>query len=562
MPSDAILQLVNNGKTLTKAVASSPEEHISKLAEKLYSGIHAGGKTAKKAKQAEDYTQEHLDRVAKCGRFPYRPSDLFLMVYSDVLDTLECDPWNGMVSPPLLASSGVIPLSIVSVIPDIMRHYRNLIANAETEVMIATNYWEFSYSSSLVHDALIELSKRNEGKPTKPVVKLIYDRGNPKQAFKNHQRVPPESWEAVGLPKKEEIPNIEFEVLNYHRPIMGTFHAKYMIVDRKIACLNSNNIQDRVNVEMMTHIEGPIVDAFYDMSLLSWSEALQPPLPLINGRLPDNESYKFGEENLYINDAGIQHTKPSAGPEAAEGFHPHILHKPHKPFPIAMVNRPPHGTPGHRNVDVPQNAAWLAAFRLAKKTIFIQTPTFNAEPVVKEILDACRRGVECTIYVDLGFNDGGEMLPFQGGTNSKVVAGMYKMLNEEQKQQYLKIYWYTAKDQDKPIDAAEKRRNCHVKFCTVDDQIAIQGNGNQDTQSWFHSQEINIMVDSPEMCKEWRAGLENNQNTALYGRIDKDGLWRDKNGTVLDSKAGEGGPGEILKGLLGAVARVQGKGGF
>jgi len=261
--------------------------------------------------------------------------------------------------------------------------------------------------------------------------------------------------------------------------------------------------------------------------------------------------------------AGIQHTRPSAGPEVAEGFHPHILHKPHKPFPIAMVNRPPHGTPGHGDVNVPQNAAWLAAFGLAKKSIFIQTPTFNAEPVVKEILDACRRGVECTIYVDLGFNDGGEMLPFQGGTNSKVVAEMYEILNKEQKQQHLKVYWYTAKDQDKPIDAGERRRNCHVKFCTIDDQIAIQGNGNQDTQSWFHSQEINIMVDSPEMCQEWRAGLENNQNTALYGRIDdKDGLWRDTDGTVLDSKVGKGGPGEIVKGLLGAVARVQGKGGF
>jgi hypothetical protein len=110
-----------------------------------------------------------------------------------------------------------------------MRHYRNLIADAEIEVMIATNYWEPSYSSSLwvlitkkrryiqclyrVYDGLIELSKRHEGKPTKPVVKLIYDRGNPKQVIKNHQRVPPEDWQAVGLPKKEEIPNIEFEVM-------------------------------------------------------------------------------------------------------------------------------------------------------------------------------------------------------------------------------------------------------------------------------------------------------------------------------------------------------------
>lgn len=33
---------------------------------------------------------------------------------------------------------------------------------------------------------------------------------------------------------------------------------------------------------MMTHIEGPIVDSFYDMSLASWHNELKPPLPSYN----------------------------------------------------------------------------------------------------------------------------------------------------------------------------------------------------------------------------------------------------------------------------------------
>jgi hypothetical protein len=71
------------------------------------------------------------------------------------------------------------------------------------------------------------------------------------------------------------------------------------------------------------------------------------------------------------------------------------------------------------------------------------------------------------------------------------------------------------------------------------------------------------MVDSPEMCAEWRAGIDNNQNTALYGRLDdKEGVWKDKDGNILEGKGGRGGPVDIVKGLLGAVARVQGKGGF
>jgi hypothetical protein len=60
-----------------------------------------------------------------------------------------------------------------------------------------------------------------------------------------------------------------------------------------------------------------------------------------------------------------------------------------------------------------------------------------------------------------GFNDLGEMLPFQGGTNEQVVYKLYQQLNSEKKQEYLKVYWYTAKDQIKPLNAALKKRNCH-----------------------------------------------------------------------------------------------------
>ena len=71
-----------------------------------------------------------LPSIYTIGKYLYRPSDLFLkasillvvdlpghdhlQIYCDVLDTLECDPLLGMVSPPLLALLGVIPLSIIS----------------------------------------------------------------------------------------------------------------------------------------------------------------------------------------------------------------------------------------------------------------------------------------------------------------------------------------------------------------------------------------------------------------------------------------------------------------
>lgn len=206
-----------------------------------------------------------------------------------------------------------------------------------------------------------------------------------------------------------------------------------------------------------------------------------------------------------------------------EPFRPNILHAAHKPFPIALVNRRPHGRPGHGDTVNPQDAAWLAGFRFAKKSVFIQTPTFNAPPVVEACLEAVRRGIVCTLYLDLGFNDEGELLPYQGGTNEDVSEKMYHELEEDQRH-LLQVYWYTGKDMDRPINAKEQKRNCHVKLMIVDECVGIQGNGNQDSQSWFHSQEIksvscsrrcvhcacadarrscSAMIDSPQICQEW-----------------------------------------------------------
>ena len=93
MPSDIILELTNIKDTLTKAVFNNPHEEITTLAHQLYANkLIAGASAAKNkiggAKNHEDYTQDDLDRAAKCGKFPYRPSDLFLKA-SRTLDTAD-----------------------------------------------------------------------------------------------------------------------------------------------------------------------------------------------------------------------------------------------------------------------------------------------------------------------------------------------------------------------------------------------------------------------------------------------------------------------------------------
>ncbi|WVF71175.1 hypothetical protein IAT40_005975 [Kwoniella sp. CBS 6097] len=824
-------------------------------------------------------------------------SDLFWKMYISLLPTLERDPLSGLVPPDLLGSTTTMPLSVISLIPDIMQHYRDVIIRAEKEIFLATNYWQPSNSVNTVSQALRDLSARvvKAGR-SKVIVKIMYDRGSWEQLWNSHAPVKPNQWAPLDLPVEKDVPGLDMEVINFHRVLLGTFHAKFLIVDRKVALINSNNIQDRPNLELMTHLEGPIVDSFYEVALHSWWNKLDPPLPCMSepykppiNPVTGRPHYLFRDHNPYFDDieilkaakaarillrrqtrdideekahqdgpgagerlrdavrkvvneqrqsladwkpgeelearahiamkelrefrdrwglgnasransrgpsrgpsrrpsqndgllrsahkseddrtavtstaaeseapssptvhgdvplksktyplpheppidtnwdhsafpphsAGLRSENypsrgtsiaedetsqtgnerrhahfaplrtdfdgtgqlfvdtagdsvppnrevspnasysrlprferdmpmvaspvastirlppetesvsrspvdlktslgnggfdPSRGSELAppilsesgaslpltarepiemdhmyekakkhvalklenetkrkdseeqpegtgsrrmfqlskkfnagalsdawatvedsdelDSFKPHVVHAPHEPFPIAMCCRKPHGFPGHHDIRNPQNAAWLAGFRYAKRKVFVQTPTLNARPIVRAVKQACRRGVDVVLLLDLGFNDKGESIPFQGGTNEEVVDRLYKILRKDKKEQYLKVYWYTGKDQVRPLNAVKKQRNCHIKFAAYDDEVAIFGNGNQDSQSWFHSQEINVMIDNKQVVAEMMETLLSNQNTLQYGGVDTDGIWRDKEGHTLE----------------------------
>lgn len=151
----------------------------------------------------------------------------------------------------------------------------------------------------------------------------------------------------------------------------------------------------------------------------------------------------------------------------------------------------------------------------------------------------------------------------QGGTNEMIAHKMYTALSASAKNN-LHCFFYIGKDQTAPIVAKHKKRCCHIKVMIVDEHIGIQGNGNQDTQSWYHSQEINVMFDNGPVCKAWIDGLRRNQNTHIYGQVGKeDGIWLDGEGKQAEGVIGIN-PGKFswAKGFMGAVDRVRGTGDF
>ncbi|KAL4723485.1 hypothetical protein ACLX1H_009120 [Fusarium chlamydosporum] len=618
MVSQHVYDLCQATETVSSALAKDPSQSPGDIIKKLY-GHHEHGlhhnKSVNNHTLPPSPPNEAISAVEtafQCGHWGSTvPSQLFLQAFADALQCLDKDPMAGVVSPPLMGSYGTMPLTVICTLG---RYH--------------ATYCE-PHSQRLVKSALIELSRRAGQRGERVVVKVMYDKAAPANAMNPHQYVKPKSYTAksIDLPSPEEIPNIDMEVVSLHRFVLGTLHAKFCVVDRRVAAVMSNNTEDNDNLEMMVHVEGPIVDSIYDTALITWQNSLHPQLPLSDSppsseagvpspvqrpgyrdvtvtqerlenisqgqdasatlehtpedphydddiagevrRMQASYSEKEGETRLQAANRKLNIAAPApvepTGPDihAGEEMTPYIVTKDTNPIPMALVSRPPYGAIDSKNVHVPQNEAWLSLIRHAQRNIFIQTPDLNASPLIPALVDALKRGVEVTYYVCFGYNDPGEMIPGQGGTNDQIAQMLVASLPEGgPERELLHIYNYVGKDQDHPIHQSFKSRSCHIKLLIVDESVGIQGSGNQDTQSWFHSQEINLMVDSPEICQKWREGIDRNQNTKRFGRVAKDGIWRDKSGSP--GKGYMGNPGTVMglvKGAVGMIHKWKGPGG-
>lgn len=235
--------------SVSSELLKEPTKPIGELAKRLYGSHELEKIDSHPPKHTRVATNDDLQRAYECGRFgDTKPSELFLRAYHDMLLAVQHDPLVGVVSPSLLGSTGVVPFTVIGPLHDIARHMSNVIVRARKEVFLATCSWLHGGATTLITDALRELSRRAGARGEKVVVKVIFDRGNIKQILGPHQIMTPQQYtvEKVQLPPPAEIPHLDMQVTNYHRPLLGTFHSKFLVVDRQIACVSSNNLQVRV----------------------------------------------------------------------------------------------------------------------------------------------------------------------------------------------------------------------------------------------------------------------------------------------------------------------------
>jgi hypothetical protein len=68
-------------------------------------------------------------------------------------------------------------------------------------------------------------------------------------------------------------------------------------------------------------VQGPIVEAFYDMALLSWANPLNPPLPLLSSPTSPYH-YKFEDGHPHIASKDLDSAKETAAQAIQTGDYP------------------------------------------------------------------------------------------------------------------------------------------------------------------------------------------------------------------------------------------------
>ncbi len=191
MVSDHAAKLCQETPTVSSEFAKNPSEAPLEIIKRLYGHHKPTTSHDVSGVGRPQPSVTDLERARHCGNWgPQQPSEFFLRVYRDVLDTLDADPRGSMVSPPLMGSHVFIPLSVIAPLADIFRHMSNLIVRAEKEVILITCSWSPSVTSRLISDALRELSVRCGRRGERVVVKVMYDKAgvaqfaNPRQAVK------------------------------------------------------------------------------------------------------------------------------------------------------------------------------------------------------------------------------------------------------------------------------------------------------------------------------------------------------------------------------------------
>jgi phosphatidylserine/phosphatidylglycerophosphate/cardiolipin synthase-like enzyme len=368
--------------------------------------------------------------------------------------------------------------------PAIFPAIAEAIASAEHEVDIAMFVFDRSDAYDEIMAALVRLQQRRAaaGSDHPVVVRIVID------AQKAVFNTAPEIIERAisGLAALDLDPNhVQVFLATYEHLTLGNLHTKTVVVDGRIGMLGGANVQSQHDYD------DPWLDSFYGVEG-----------PAAQTLLADFDHAWTKARKWHCDAAACQRWD-----DAPPIWHPGEVLEPTFDdagacTPVIALNRTAWG--GFNNdVNNPMAQGLLAAMAGATERIRIQTPNLNDDAVRDALVAAVGRGVEVQIVLSLGFN--ATAMGFFGGSNAYVADDLRARVIAEAPDhaERLDIRWYSP-DGVAPVDGNGSGAS-HLKYLSIDGQIAVVGSTNMDTIAWNHSRETNLAFDSAEVTRRWDA---------------------------------------------------------
>ena len=258
-------------------------------------------------------------------------------------------------------------------------------------------------------------------------------------------------------------------------------HSKYVLVDAQRALVTGDNVYHLSDFETER----------------SWFDAGF----ILSGDVVHVLQREFDQYwRAYVNPHwAAPSTAPSTAPAPASAAAPNAfpaIYLPKRACSSARMHLrlPVDGAPAGRFAS-PQTQGFAACFQHARRVVCYVTPALNAAPVQGCVRAALANGAQVLVLTSAYYERFSASVPFHGG-------GAEVSLHRWARDAALRAAWergrlqvrYFSRDGATLPRTRESCRN-HTKLLLVDDEVALVGSANGDTQSWLYSAESNVLLD-------------------------------------------------------------------
>jgi phosphatidylserine/phosphatidylglycerophosphate/cardiolipin synthase-like enzyme len=205
----------------------------------------------------------------------------------------------------------------------------------------------------------------------------------------------------------------------------------------------------------------------------------------------------------------------------------------HACLPMTVLSKGKRGLGNYDGYENPWAKGVLAAVSAAERHVALSSPNMNTRPLQAALTEAAlTRDVAVRLLLPHGRN--AYQVNFLGGFGSNVhslkvlrACGLRaRSSSEEDFQRFrrnMQAAWWVAEGARRPF-TGDGPGCFHSKFASFDDQVVMVGSGNLDDQSFYHSTETSVVIDSAVVTRAVARSVFEPE----WDRSERIDLWKDR----------------------------------